>query len=165
MPGWAEAGGASGTWPLGNEVGEDFKKEEAWLAVSKRPCEGEEKGGGGSPASGPFCPPTPPPAHRQSSPTPLAWLSFLSRGPPYKGVVGGGASRDGIRWPTAHSAGARDPLRVAAVKQKQRALKWGRGEAGTPDLEGLCVGLRGQWPLSTRGDLPCLCDSVPLQQG
>lgn len=25
--------------------------------------------------------------------------------------------------------------------------------------------LRGQWPLSTREDLACLCVSVPIQQG
>lgn len=58
-------------------------------------------------------------AHQQSFfPTPLAWLSFLSHGPPYRSEVDGGASRSRIRWPlpTMQEPG---PLQVAEVEYSQ----------------------------------------------
>lgn len=119
--------------------------------------QGEGERGGRHLASGPFCPHVPHSSSpAQSLPTPLAWLSFLSHGLPSGGMADGGASRGRVRWPTTHSVGARIPLWVAEVEQRQRALKLGtlRGH--------LCVDLRRGGPSALEGI--CLV-SVPIQQG
>lgn len=57
-----EAGEKPGAGPLHSWVGGDFKKEDAWLAGSKRPREGAGEGGGKHSGSGPFGPCAPRPS-------------------------------------------------------------------------------------------------------
>lgn len=72
-----------------------------------------------------LCPHTPCPSLPAVSSHPLSWISFLNHGPPYGGEVDDGRSNSRVRWLIAYPSGARIPLRVAEVGQRQRVLKLG----------------------------------------